>query len=134
MKNQFAVAMLAACLCAALPGCVIVVDREYETQYEVSSSRKMIGLELGRLSDALAAQSGVVPGRACLVTRVVPGSPAQVAGVQMWDVIAGVEGQPDGSYASLRAGVSAKAPGEAIELTIKRGGAEMKLSPVVGAR
>jgi S1-C subfamily serine protease len=122
-------------LAAVLPGCVVVVHRDYDSEYSSSSShRKLIGVEIGEVGPALAAQTGVDAGRASVVTRVMPGSPAEVAGIQRWDVITGVEGQPDGSYPSLRAGVKAKNHGETVELTLKRAGTELRVAPVVGAR
>ena len=123
-------------LAAVLPGCVVVVHRDYDSEYSSSSSshRNLIGVEIGEVGPALAAQTGVDAGRSSVVTRVMPGSPAEVAGIQRWDVITGVEGQADGSYPSLRAGVKAKNHGETVELTLKRAGTELRVSPVVGAR
>lgn len=135
MKKAVLLVSSVLALAAVLPGCVVVVHRDYDSEYSSSSShRKLIGVEIGEVGPALAAQTGVDAGRASVVTRVMPGSPAEVAGIQRWDVITGVEGQPDGSYPSLRAGVKAKNHGETVELTLKRAGTELRVAPVVGAR
>ncbi len=136
MKKAVLLVSSVLALAAVLPGCVVVVHRDYDSEYSTASSshRKLIGVEIGEVGPALAAQTGVDAGRASVVTRVMPGSPAEVAGIQRWDVITGVEGQPDGSYPSLRAGVKAKNHGETVELTLKRAGTELRVAPVVGAR
>lgn len=135
MKKAALLVSSVLALAAVLPGCVVVVHRDYDSEYSSSSShRKLIGVEIGEVGPALAAQTGVDAGRASVVTRVMPGSPAEAAGIQRWDVITGVEGQPDGSYPSLRAGVKAKNHGETVELTLKRAGTELRVAPVVGAR
>ena len=135
MKKAVLLVSSVLALSAVLPGCVVVVHRDYDSEYSSSSShRKLIGVEIGEVGPALAAQTGVDAGRASVVARVMPGSPAEVAGIQRWDVITGVEGQADGSYASLRAGVKAKNHGETVELTLRRAGTELRVSPVVGAR
>lgn len=134
MKKAALLVSSVLAVAAALPGCVVVVHRDYDSEYSSSSHRKLIGVEIGEVGPALAAQTGVDAGRASVVTRVMPGSPAEVAGIQRWDVITGVEGQPDGSYPSLRAGVKAKNHGETVELTLKRAGTELRVAPVVGAR
>lgn len=52
------------------------------------------------------------------VLRVVPGSPAAVAGVQPGDLVSGADGQPVKRTADLIAAVAAKKPGERLVLQL----------------
>ena len=58
-----------------------------------------------------------------VVVAVLPGSPAERAGLAQGDLITAIDGAPVGSAAELRAAIEAIAEGAAYTLTIDRGGA-----------
>jgi putative serine protease PepD len=70
------------------------------------------------------AESGAEPGQ----PGVVPGGPADRAGIREGDVIIGFEGRPVTNADSLIVGIRAKAPGDTVTFTIKRGDEEMDVT------
>ena len=62
-----------------------------------------------------------------VVVAVLPGSPAERAGLAEGDLITAIDGAPVGSAAELRAAIEAIAEGAAYTLTIDRGGASRML-------
>ena len=58
-----------------------------------------------------------------VVVAVLPGSPAERAGLAEGDLITAIDGTPAGNAAELRAAIEAIAEGAAYTLTIDRGGA-----------
>ena len=62
-----------------------------------------------------------------VVVAVLPGSPAERAGLAQGDLITAIDGAPVGSAAELRAAIEAIAEGAAYTLTIDRGGAARTL-------
>ena len=62
-----------------------------------------------------------------VVVAVLPGSPAERAGLAEGDLITAIDGAPVGSAAELRATIEAIAEGAAYTLTIDRGGAARTL-------
>lgn len=122
---------MTASMVASMSGCVVVVDKDdddYESLSSDSNGERRIGVEVEKVRSAVGAQAGVMPGTGLVVTRVVPGSPAAAAGMQQYDVIKMVEGQPDGSLSSLRAALAGKNAGETVNLTVVRGGQEMSVT------
>jgi putative serine protease PepD len=66
------------------------------------------------------AESGAEPG----TPGVVPGGPADRAGIREGDIIVGFEGRPVTNADNLIVGIRAKAPGDTVTFTIKRGDTE----------
>jgi len=126
----------AAVIASLLPlsGCIVIVDRDDSRGYSYSDRNgKRLGIEVDSVGNAVAAQTGVMPGTGLLITGVVPGSPAHAAGLQRFDVIKSVEGQPDGTLKSLRAALKARSPGESLTLAIVRGGQEQTVAATLAA-
>ena len=93
-----------------------------------SGSLDALPPELRALFDALGADLllGVISadlGGSGTVVAVLPGSPAERAGLAEGDQITAVDGAPVTSGAELRAAIEAIAEGEAYVLTVRRGGA-----------
>jgi serine protease Do len=128
------IALLA--LLTLLPGCIIVTDRDYSDEgrrhswKNWSAQNRRIGIEIGEISDATAAQAGVNPSFVTLISGVIPGTPADKAGLRSWDIIAAIDGREIANPATLRGVVEAKAEGETLTLTIIRGGQRQQV--VVG--
>lgn len=100
-----------------------------------------LGIEADARVDALAARRGT-PG--VVVLGVEPGSGAARAGIeparitadgriQPRDVIVAVDGRPVRGLADLRAAFAGRAPGESVELTLRRDGRERQARATLGA-
>ena len=88
---------------------------------EVLAVLDVIGADL-----LLGVVRAEIDGRS-VVVAVLPGSPAERAGLAEGDLITAIDGAPVGSAAELRAAVEALAEGAAYKLTIDRGGASRML-------
>ncbi|MXZ99600.1 MAG: PDZ domain-containing protein, partial [Acidimicrobiaceae bacterium] len=88
---------------------------------ELIASRVVAGesLELGYLGISGRADEGGGPG--VIVAEVLAGSPAEEAGLLAGDVIINLDSEPMDDITELSAAIKLRRPGEAVELTIKRG-------------
>ena len=77
-------------------------------------------LELGYLG--ISGQAGEGDDVGVVVVEVLPGSPAAEAGLESGDVIIRLGDEPMHDITELSAAIKLRRPGEAVELTIKRGG------------
>lgn len=94
--------------------------------------RGFIGAYLDNVTAENASELALPPGvrRGAAIVRVLKGGPADKAGVQVHDVITGVEGRAVASDAQLRNIVALTRPGTALTLELYRDGQPMRL-PVV---
>ncbi|MEW6047668.1 MAG: trypsin-like peptidase domain-containing protein [Bacillota bacterium] len=67
-----------------------------------------------------------------LVLQVVPGSPAERAGLAPMDVILAVDGEPVEGYESLRRRLARRSPGERLQLQVQRGDRTLTVAMVLG--
>jgi hypothetical protein len=74
------------------------------------------------------------PGPGMKVASVVPGSPAEKAGVQGGDVIVRIDAQPIASLQAYSDVLKLLKPGQTIEVVVSRGGQEHKLTATVVER
>ncbi len=85
--------------------------------------RARIGIALGELSPVLAKQLGLDPQtKGVMVNEVLPGSPADKAGLKSGDVITEFNGRPVLSMPTFRLNVAASEIGKSYELTYYRDG------------
>ena len=77
-------------------------------------------LELGYLG--ISGQAGEGDDVGVVVAEVLPGSPADEAGLVAGDVIISLDDEPMYDIAELSAAIKLRRPGETVELTIRRGG------------
>jgi len=68
------------------------------------------------------------------IAGVRPGTPAESAGLRNGDVVTEIDGARVADADELRRLIDAKSPGDAVELTILRGGTERTLEVELGAR
>lgn len=100
----------------------------------------------GRVADALVAGEpvefgylGIEGGNAAggeagaLIAAVVPGSPAQDAGMETGDLVVGVNGDAVTSFGDLGVIIRRHDPGDELELTISRNGEERQLTATLGS-
>lgn len=98
-----------------------VVVQDIALAAAAESPKSMLGAGLGTVDAALAHHLGVDVAKSTLVTGVVDGLPAQLAGIEQFDVIVAVNGDADASTATLRAALKDLEPGAKITLGIRRG-------------
>ena len=99
------------------------VDRAYYT-----------GLQ-GRTLPARWAQAlGLSEARGVVVEEVDPGSPADLAGFQPYDVIRGFEGNAIDSREDFLAYLFEKRPGESVSLNVIRNGQMIQLDMILGSQ
>ncbi len=94
--------------------------------------RGRIGITGQDLTPDLAKAFGLSDTRGAVVTRVLPKSPADKAGVQPEDIILEANGKPIESFLQLRNVVGLLRVGEKVELKVLRDGKPKKINVVVG--
>ncbi|MCW5964512.1 MAG: Do family serine endopeptidase [Bryobacterales bacterium] len=89
--------------------------------------RAMIGALLQDVDDSMAKALGMDRPMGAMVNEVMPGKPAQKAGVQAGDVITKVEGREMRNQSQARNTISMMKPGSKINLTVNRDGKEISV-------
>ena len=97
-------------------------------------SRGYLGINIQNLDWDRAQAFGLSSTNGALVTTVVPGAPADAAGVQHGDVIVAVDGKPVKQTRDLIDYVSSKKPGTKVKLDILRIGKRMALTVTLAER
>ena len=87
-------------------------------------TRGRIGATLGSLNAERAVEQGLRFVRGAIVEDVVPGSPAERAGLQRGDIITRIQNRPVANAGSVQATVGIAPPGTPITLVYLRGGHE----------
>ncbi|MBV8676248.1 MAG: PDZ domain-containing protein, partial [Planctomycetaceae bacterium] len=94
-------------------------------------SRARIGIALGPLTPAMAKQLGIDPKtKGVLCNEILPGGPAEKAGLKAGDVITSFNGQPVVNIPAFRLNVAASDVGRSYTLTYLRNGEEHTTSIV----
>lgn len=84
--------------------------------------RRIIGVEVKELEEALAAQVGVKADEAMVIVRVRKDGPAAKAGLKKFDVVTAIQGQRPATLPRLRAALDKLQVGDPIVLDVVRGG------------
>jgi serine protease DegQ len=100
---------------------LFVVD-QLRANGEVTRGR--IGATLGSLNAERAVEAGLGFVRGAIVEDVLPGSPAERAGLQRGDIITRIQNRPVANAGSVQATVGIAAPGTPITLVYLRNGRE----------
>ena len=97
-------------------------------------TRGWLGVAIQGITPAIAKSLGLNSEQpsGALVASVTPNSPAAKAGVKQGDVITAAGGHPVKQVGDLPRIVAAAPPGQHLDLTILRGGKEMKLAATLG--
>jgi putative serine protease PepD len=69
-----------------------------------------------------------------LVQSVVPGGPADKAGIRVGDLIKTIDGHPIKAPSDLSAAISTKKPGEHVKIEVEHGGLTQSLDATLGTR
>ncbi len=94
--------------------------------------RGRIGVQIQDLEPDLAEALGTSHERGAVVAQVIPGTPAEAAGIQRYDVIVEMNGEPVVGSSDLRNKVGLLRVGDAVRLTIVRDGEPMTIELAVG--
>jgi serine protease Do len=89
-------------------------------------------VQLQNIDDDLAESLGLESKLGSLVSDVVPGSPAERAGVEVGDVILGYDGDEVADARALSRMVGSSDSGDKVVLSVLRGDDEIKLKVVLG--
>ena len=97
-------------------------------------TRGWLGVAIQGITPAIAKSLGLNSEQpsGALVASVTPNSPAAKAGVKQGDVITSAGGHPVKQVGDLPRIVAGTPPGKQLDLTILRGGKEMKLAAALG--
>jgi serine protease DegQ len=91
-------------------------------------SRGWLGVQVEDITPERARQLGAAAQSGALIAGVVPGGPAQRAGIRPGDIVRAINGKPVADAASLLVEITALAPGQQAELTLVRGAQEQNVS------
>ncbi|MEX2446641.1 MAG: trypsin-like peptidase domain-containing protein [Dehalococcoidia bacterium] len=91
---------------------------------EGSAVHPYLGIRYGALNPAIANALGIETTSGLVIGEVVPGSPAAEAGLQAEDVITHVDGEELVGESALASAMHGRRPGDTVDLTVLRGGAE----------
>lgn len=90
--------------------------------------RSWMGVEVAPVDEVIQEQFGLSSANGALVNSVVPGAPADKAGVKRGDVIVEFDGKPVNNVQSLQDTVTSTPPGRTVRVKIIRGGTTQTLS------
>ena len=96
--------------------------------------RGWLGVQLEPLPARQSTALGGAPGTGVVVAAVLPGSPAEKAGVAPGDVIMAINGNAITSIREALDRVAATPPGEALTLELQRSGRQITLHTIAGER
>ena len=94
--------------------------------------RGLLGINIQDLNEALAKSFGISDINGALVSSVVPGSPADKAGIKSGDVIVKFNGKDVSSSSELKNLVGATKPGTQAKLTLHRSKKTMDVDVTIG--
>src|SRR3569833_2904375 len=96
--------------------------------------RGWLGIEAQDITPELAESFGLTDTRGALVAGVYPGSSADQAGLRPGDVIVNINQQPIRDAKAAMDTTAAFAPGDRVEVQVKRSGKSLKLTAAIGER
>lgn len=91
-----------------------------------------LGVAIEEIPEENAAKLGLSEVRGVLVRQVLPGAPAETAGVKPMDVILGVDSQPVAGPRDLQRIIATTQPGKTVRLRVIRERKETELAVTVG--
>ncbi|MBB3191629.1 Do family serine endopeptidase [Halomonas cerina] len=96
--------------------------------------RGWLGVEAQELNPELAASFGLKAPAGVIIAGVVPGGPADQAGLQPGDVLLEVDGEPILDPRQTMSDIAAVKPGMLLPVTVVRGGERVEVELTVGER
>jgi putative serine protease PepD len=107
---------------------------ELRTGKQAATNPGYLGVQSQTLTPDIAQQFGFSTDQGAIVAQVVPGSPADDAGLKRGDVITKFGDEDVSSAEDLVSAVRAKHPGDKVEVTFKRGEDEHKVTLTLGSK
>ncbi len=95
--------------------------------------RGYLGVAIQPVSQDIAESIGLKTAAGAIVDQVTPGTPAAEAGLKSGDVITKVDGQPVKDAADLTIRIGSFKPGDKVQLTYLRDGADKTVDVTLGA-
>jgi hypothetical protein len=99
---------------------------------KAAAERPYIGVQVGSLPPALAAQLDLDADRCVLILSAVAGGPAEAAGVKANDILMAIDGNDAVTDEGLTKAVADKKPGDKMPLSILRKGHRQQIEVKVG--
>ncbi|MDA3960776.1 MAG: trypsin-like peptidase domain-containing protein [Planctomycetota bacterium] len=93
-------------------------------------SRPMVGIQMSEIDQTEADQLGIPSPHAIRVTLVLPGSPAEDAGIKDDDIVLAIDGRPIGGIQPFRSRIAAARIGQEMQFTVWRTGVEQQFAVV----
>ena len=93
-----------------------------------------VGMQPVAFPEGTRQSLGLGADRGLLVVAVAPGSPAEISGILLGDIIVAAEGSPITNVQSLQPYLDSENVGRAIALDVVRGGQLVKVSVTVGEK
>jgi S1-C subfamily serine protease len=100
----------------------------------VVTARAFLGVSSQTLTPDVKQRYGFTPDKGAVVVDVVPGSPAENAGLQPADVVTRFGDQGVESADDLTSAVRNRKPGDKVDITFYRGSAQRKVTVTLGSR
>ncbi len=94
--------------------------------------RGQLGIVVQTISSDIAANLGMKDAKGVIVSQVQPGSAAERAGLKTGDVITALNGTEVVDSNTFRNHIAGTAPGTAVTLSIRRGGAAQEVKAILG--
>lgn len=94
-------------------------------------SRGQLGVQVQQLTTELAKSAGLPDSNGALVAEVLPGSPAEKAGIERGDVIRAVDGRAINESSDLPPIIGSMAPGTKAKVTVFRDGRSVEKTVTV---
>ncbi len=94
-------------------------------------TKGFLGVGLQKVTSDIAIAVGLPSPKGALVSEVVPGGPADQAGIQSGDIILELQGLPVEGLGTLRNSIALMKPGEAITMTVRRNGSDLTIKATV---
>lgn len=98
-----------------------------ELKVDGKVARGWLGVQIQSISDDIAESLGLDDKDGALVAGVLPGSPAERAGIQVGDIIVGIDGERLEGFRDLSKKVAATDAGEKTVVEVERGGKTVEL-------
>lgn len=115
----------------AIPASMVVSVMDQLIEYG-QVRRGLLGVRMTTVTPDLVEAYSLTVSSGALVNEVNPGSGAEAAGIQIYDVIVGVNSEAIDSGNELRNIIGLMRPGESVEIDIVRDGDRMTLTAVLG--
>jgi Do/DeqQ family serine protease len=97
-------------------------------------NRGYLGAEMQNMDPELAAAFGLKTAQGAVLVNIVPGSPAEKAGLKPGDVVTAANGKPVRDASDLRNRVGLLRVGDTMKLDVLRDGRRLTLSSVIAGR